>query len=82
MKKLSMIGVDLAKRVFQMHGVDESGRVELRRQVRRGQFAELFSQIAPCLIGMEACGSANHWARELKKLGHEVRLISPQFVKP
>jgi len=82
MMKLSTIGIDLAKRVFQVHGVDEAGRVVLRRQVRRSQFLEVFSQIEPCLVGMEACGSANHWARELKKLGHEVRLISPQFVKP
>ena len=65
-----------------MHGVDEAGRILLRRQVRRSQFLEVFAQIGPCQGGMEACGSANHWARELKKLGHEVRLISSQFVKP
>jgi transposase len=82
MMKLSTIGVDLAKRVFQVHGVDEAGCVVLRRQVRRSKFLEMFSQIEPCLVGMESCDSANHWARELKKLGHEVRLISPQFVKP
>jgi transposase len=82
MMKVSTVGIDIAKSVFQLHGVDAAGRTVLRRRVSRHQLLEVLSQVEPCLIGMEACGGANHWARELKKLGHEVRLISPQFVKP
>lgn len=82
MMKLSTVGIDLAKRVFQLPGVDEAGRVVLRRQASRHQLLEALSRVEPCLIGMEACGSANHREWELKKRGHEVRLISPQFVKP
>jgi transposase len=80
--KVTAIGVDLAKRVFQVHGVDERGHVVVRRQLRRDQVAAFFANIPACLVGMEACGSAHHWARKLQGFGHEVRLISPQFVKP
>jgi transposase len=79
---IARIGVDLAKQVFQIHGVDRMEQVLVRRQLRRSQMLDYFSKLTPCLIGMEACGSAHYWARELSKLGHEVRLMAPQFVKP
>lgn len=75
-------GLDLAKNVFQVHGVDASGQVVVRKQLRRGQVLKFFAGLAPALIGMEACGSAHYWARELVKLGHEVRLMPPAYVKP
>ena len=80
--EVSTIGIDLAKHVFQVHGVDEAGAVVLRRRLRRGEVVAVFSELAPCLIGMEACASAHHWARELSALGHEVRLMPPSYVKP
>jgi transposase len=80
--KITTIGIDLAKNVFQVHGVDEHGRAVLRKQIKRAQFAQFFSNLPPCLIGMEACGSAHHWARKLQTLGHTVKLMAPQFVKP
>jgi transposase len=79
---VTRIGVDIAKQVFQLHGVDHNEKVVLRRQLRRAQFVEFLSKLSPCLIGMEACGGAHHWARELSKLGHTVRLIAAQRVKP
>ena len=79
---IARIGIDLAKQVFQIHGVDRTEKVLVRRQLRRSQMLDYFSKLTPCLIGMEACGSAHYWARELGKLGHEVRLMAPQFVKP
>lgn len=80
--KLKRIGVDLAKQVFQVHGVDSHEQVKCRKQLKRSQMLDFFRQLEPCLVAMEACGSAHYWARELIKLGHEVRLIAPQFVKP
>ena len=80
--KVTTIGVDLAKSVFQVHGVDDRGQVVVRTQLRRDQVAVFFANLPACLVGMEACGSAHHWARKLQGFGHEVRLISPQFVKP
>jgi transposase len=80
--KLTTVGIDLAKSVFQIHGVDERGKVILRKQLKRSQMMTFFVNLPPCLIGMEACGSAHHWARELQKLGHTVKLMAPQFVKP
>jgi len=80
--KITTVGIDLAKNVFQVHAVDERGRVELRRQLRRDQMTAFFANMPPCVIGMEACGSAHHWARTLKGFGHDVRRMSPQFVKP
>ena len=80
--KITTIGIDLAKNVFQLHGVDERGKVVLKKQLRRQQMAQFFSNLPRALIGLEACGSAHHWARTLCRLGHDVRLISPQFVKP
>jgi transposase len=80
--KITTIGVDLAKSVFQVHGVDGQGRTSLRKQLKREQMAAFFVNLPPCLIGMEACGSAHYWARKLQALGHTVKLIAPQFVKP
>lgn len=82
MSEISMIGLDLAKNVFQVHGIDASGKVVLRRQLRRGAVEKFFAQLAPCLVGMEACGSAHHWARVIGRAGHEVRLMPPAYVKP
>lgn len=79
--QVSTIGVDLAKNVFQVHGVDSAGKVVITRQLRRKQVIDFFSKIAPCLVGMEACGTAHHWAREVSKLGHTVRLMPPSYVK-
>ena len=75
------IGLDIAKSCFQVHGVDEHGKPALQKRLRRTQVLGYFANLPACLIGIEACGSAHHWARELSKLGHEVKLMSPQFVK-
>lgn len=79
---IKRIGIDLAKQVFQLHGVDGQEKVVLRKQLRRVQLLDYFMKLPPCLIGMEACGGAHYWARELQKLGHTVKLMAPQFVKP
>ena len=81
MSEITTIGLDLAKNVFQVHGVDETGQVVVRKQLRRGQILGFFGRLSRCLIGMEACATAHHWARELMALGHEVRLMLPQYVK-
>jgi len=75
------IGLDLAKLVFQVHGVDEAGKAVIRRQLRRVEIEAFFQSLPPCLVAMEACGSAHHWARRISALGHEVRLIAPTRVK-
>jgi transposase len=80
--KITTIGIDLAKSVLQIHGVDERGKAVLRKQVKRKDVMKFFANLEPCLIGMEACGSAHYWARKLTELGHTVRLMAPQFVKP
>lgn len=80
--KITTIGIDLAKELFQLHGVDSHGKTVLRKQVRRSEMAKFFANLKPCLIGMEACGSAHHWARKLGEFGHTVKLMAPQFVKP
>jgi len=82
MNNITTIGLDLAKHVFQVHGLDQEGRAVLRKKVRRGQVLKFFGTVPSCLVGMEACGSAHHWARELKAQGHDVRLIPPQYVRP
>jgi len=82
MVKISTIGLDLAKNVFQVHGVDGSGTVVVRRQLKRAAVEKFFAGLAPCLVGMEACGSAHHWARVIRRYGHEVRLMPPAYVKP
>ncbi len=80
--KITTVGIDLAKNVIQIHGVDERGKTVLRKPLKRAQVAAFFATLEPCLIGMEACGSAHHWARKLQGFGHAVRLMAPQFVKP
>ena len=79
---IKRIGLDIAKQVFQIHGVDRFEKVLVRKQLRRAQVLDYFKGIAPCLIGIEACGSSHYWARELSQLGHHVKLIPAQFVKP
>lgn len=80
--KLSRIGMDIAKSVFQLHGVDSHERVALKKRLRRAEVLSFFRQQASCEVAMEACGGAHYWARELVRLGHRVKLIAPQFVKP
>ena len=82
MDEITTIGIDLAKNVFQFHGVDADGRVILRRQLKRGEVLKFCAQLPACLIGMEACAGAHYWARELIALGHDVRLMPPSYVKP
>ena len=79
---ITTIGIDLAKSVFQLHGIDSSGKVLIKKQIKRAQMAEYFVSLKPCLVGMEACGSAHHWARKLESFGHAVKLMPPQYVKP
>jgi transposase len=79
---IKRVGIDLAKQVFQLHGVDAHEKAVLRKQLRRAQMLDYFKKLPPCLIGMEACSSAHYWGRELQKLGHTVKLMAPQFVKP
>ncbi len=79
---IKRVGIDLAKQVFQIHGVDGQEKVVLRKQLRRAHLLDYFKKLPSCLIGMEACGGAHYWARELQKLGHTVKLMAPQFVKP
>jgi hypothetical protein len=79
---VSTIGLDLAKNVFQVHGIDAQGKVLLRRALRRSEVLPYFTKLSPCLVGMEACATAHHWARELIKLGHTVKLMPPAYVKP
>lgn len=80
--KISMIGLDLAKSVFQVHGVDETGKVAVQKRLSRGGVERYFAALAPAVVGMEACGGAHHWARLLQDLGHTVRLLPPAYVKP
>ena len=83
MANISMIGVDLAKNVFQVHGVDAAGKVVVRRQLQRGQVEKFFAKLPPgVVVGMEACGGAHHWGRVVQKLGHEARLMPAAYVKP
>ena len=82
MGEVSTIGVDLAKSVFQVHGADASGGVLFRKKLRRHQVLSFFADQPPCTVAMEACGSSHHWAREIRRLGHAVRLIPPAYVKP
>jgi transposase len=79
--QITTIGLDIAKNVFQVHGIDAAEKVVVRKQLRRGQVMAFFEALAPCLIGMEACATSHHWARELTKLGHEVRLMPAKDVK-
>jgi len=80
--KITTIGIDLAKNVLQIHGANERGKKVFNKQLRSKQVLAYFAQLPPCLIGLEACGSAHHWARQLQAMGHTVKLMAPQFVKP
>ena len=81
MGEVTTIGLDLAKHVFQVHGVDAKGATVLRKRLRRGQVLAFFGRIRPCLVGLEACATAHYWARELAALGHELRVMPAQYVK-
>lgn len=80
--EISTIGLDLAKNVFQVHGISGTGEIVVRKTLRRSQMLPFFEKLPPCLVGAEACGTSHHWARELTKLGHEVRLMPAAYVKP
>src|ERR1700682_2738717 len=82
MQTITTIGLDIAKSVFQVHGVDADGKVVLRRQLKRRYVLAFFQKLPPCLVGIEACASSHHWSRELQALGHTVRLMPPAYVKP
>ena len=82
MQAITTIGLDLAKSVFQVHGIDAENRVIIRRQLKRRYVLAFFKKLPPCLVGIEACASSHHWSRELKALGHTVRLMPPAYVKP
>ena len=81
-KSITVIGLDLAKSVFQVHGINAEGEVVVRRKLSRSRVLAYFNQLEPCLVGMEACATAHYWGRELRALGHDVKLMPPQFVKP
>jgi transposase len=82
MQVITTIGLDIAKSVFQVHGVDAGGQVVMRRQLKRRYVLTFFQKLPPCLVGIEACASSHHWSRELQALGHKVRLMPPAYVKP
>ena len=82
MKNIKVLGIDLAKNVFQLHGTDAKGKCVLRKRLNRPKLIEFLANLPPCIIGIEACGGSHYWARSFKKYGHEVRMMSPQFVKP
>src|SRR6202165_1932950 len=82
MQTITTIGLDIAKSVFQVHGIDAEGNVLIRRQLKRRYVLAFFQKLPPCLVGIEACASSHHWSRELKALGHNVRLMPPAYVKP
>lgn len=82
MKQIAVVGIDLAKNVFQVHGTDAAGHRVLAKKLSRGQMIEFFAKLTPCLIGMEACSSAHYWGRRLTEMGHTVKLMPPQYVKP
>src|SRR4051812_8954491 len=82
MQQVTTIGLDLAKNLFQVHGADAQGRPVLKRRLAREKVLEFFADLPACLVGLEACAAAHHWARELTRLGHTVRLMPPQYVRP
>ena len=77
--EITTVGLDIAKRVFQLHGVDAAGKTVLRRKLQRSEVLAFFKALPPCLVGIEACGTAHYWAREIRELGHEVRLMPPSY---
>ena len=81
MGEVSTIGIDIAKSVFQVHGVDTDGAVVIRKRIGRTKILKFFTDLPPCLVGMEACATSHHWARELRRLGHDVWLMPPTYVK-
>ena len=82
MQTITTIGLDIAKSIFQVHGIDTQGKVIIRRQLKRRYVLAFFQKLQPCLVGIEACASSHHWSRELQALGHTVRLMPPAYVKP
>ena len=82
MQTVTTIGLDIAKSVFQVHGVDAAGNVVIRRQIKRRYMLAFFQKLPPCLVGIEACASAHHWSRELQAIGHSVRLMPAAYVRP
>ena len=82
MSQIQVVGLDLAKQVFQVHAIAADGSVLVKRQLRRSQVLAFFSKLEPCLVGLEACGGAHFWAREIAAFGHHVRLMPPAYVKP
>jgi transposase len=82
MQTITTFGLDIAKSVFQIHGIDAGGQVIVRRQLKRRHVVTFFEMLSPCLVGIEACASAHHWSRELQALGHTIRLMPPAYVKP
>src|SRR3954468_13631847 len=80
--QITTVGLDIAKNLFQVHGADAQGRVLLKRKLARGKVLEFFATLPACLVGLEACSAAHYWARELTRLGHQVRLMPPQYVRP
>lgn len=82
MKQITTIGLDLAKQIFQIHGAGAEGNVIINRKLRRAEVLRFFEKTPPCLVGIEACGSAHYWSREIAALGHDVRMMPPAYVKP
>ncbi len=82
MQAVTTIGLDIAKSVFQVHGIDATGTVVIRRQLKRRYVLTFFQKLPPCVVGIEACATSHHWSRELKALGHTVRLMPPAYVRP
>ena len=82
MQAVTVVGLDIAKSVFQVHGVNAHGSVVIRRQLKRRYVVAFFKKLPPCLIGIEACATSHHWSRELQAIGHTVRLMPPAYVKP
>jgi len=82
MAEVTTIGLDIAKSVFQVLGIDAAGQVVVRRQLRRSHVLKFFASLLPCLVGIEACATSHHWSRQLQALGHSVKLMPPSYVKP
>ena len=82
MKDITVLGIDLAKNVFQLHGINVKGKCVLKRRLSREKLIEFMAQLSPCLVGIEACGGAHYWARLFIEMGHNVKMMAPQFVKP